>query len=151
MKELDKTKAYDLRDLNDEQLTKLAEWFLINLHKNQATVDLHDVIEFLKEWLNSRPFSFYKNKDGDYLWGFGQNSILDRCINALTLFEPTLKIGDTFECDGFICRVESEAKKWAYNRKYNEYTKVKQSELTHKKLTEITDQEFIKQLEKHAK
>ena len=65
-------------------------------------------------------------------------------------YEPQLKIGDTFEKDGFVCRVESEVeeKKWYYNTRTDKYVRTKHYG---KHLTEITNKEFIKQLEKYSK
>ncbi len=62
-------------------------------------------------------------------------------------YEPQLKIGDTFEKDGFVCRVESEVKKWYYNTRTDKYVRTKHYG---KHLTEITNKEFIKQLEENV-
>ena len=62
-------------------------------------------------------------------------------------YEPQLKIGDIFEKDGFVCRVESEVKKWYKSE--NAY--VRTEPMKAEGWTEITDQEFIKQLEIHSK
>ena len=59
-----------------------------------------------------------------------------------------LKIGDTFEKDGFVCRVESEVEKWVYNTFAKSYYRTKTNH-THEIV--ITDQDFIKQLEKYSK
>lgn len=59
----------------------------------------------------------------------------------------SLEIGDTFEHNGFVCRVESEVMKWAYNTKTNAYYKTSRKK---EHLKEITDQEFIAQLEKYS-
>ena len=60
-------------------------------------------------------------------------------------YEPQLKIGDTFEKDGFVCRVESEAEKWYYlDGKYQKLDKYAFG------ATEITNKEFIAQLEKYS-
>lgn len=59
-----------------------------------------------------------------------------------------LKIGDTFEKDGFVCRVESEVEKWVYNTFAKVYYRTKPNH-THEIV--ITDQDFIKQLEKYSK
>lgn len=62
-------------------------------------------------------------------------------------YEPQLKVGDTFEYNGFICRVEGEIEKWVYNTKTNAYYKTLQKK---EHLKEITNKEFIKQLEENA-
>lgn len=72
-----------------------------------------------------------------------------------------LKIGDTFEYKGFVCEVKEEVKKW-YKIEDNKNNKVafeklcKQDvldieKLPYAKLTEITNKEFIKQLEENAR
>lgn len=62
-------------------------------------------------------------------------------------YEPQLKIGDTFEKDGFVCRVESEVKKWYKSE--NAY--VRTEPMKAEGWTEITNKEFIKQLEDNAR
>ena len=138
MKELDKTKAYDLRDLNDEQLKELLEWLQKEEPKsnwdyfNKST----SFIYFNNEW--------YESYNLDSLEDF-----YNEVINAQTLFEPTLKIGDIFEHDGFICEVKEPVKKWVYNSIENSYYKT--NKLDDLRVNVITDKEFIKQLEKYAK
>lgn len=61
-------------------------------------------------------------------------------------YEPQLKIGDTFEKDGFVCRVESEVKKWYKSE--NAY--VRTEPMKAEGWTEITNKEFIKQLEENV-
>ena len=63
-------------------------------------------------------------------------------------YEPQLKIGDTFEYNGFVCRVESEVKKWYYNTRTDKYVRTKHYG---RHLKEITNKEFIKQLEENAR
>lgn len=136
MKELDETKAYDLRGLNGEQKLELLRW----LHKKEPKCrwtyffDSTNYIYFRNEWLET-----------DNL--LGSEDYYNEIINALTLFEPQLKIGNTFEKDGFICRVESEVMKW-YKSK-TAYVKTEPMEA--KGWEEITDQDFINQLEKYIK
>lgn len=59
-----------------------------------------------------------------------------------------LKIGDTFEYNGFVCRVESEVDKWVYDKYQEAYYKTKE---WHSNYKEITNKEFIKQLEENAR
>ena len=61
-------------------------------------------------------------------------------------YEP--KIGDTFEKDGFVCRVESKAEKWVYDKYQEAYYKTKE---WYSNYIVITDKEFIAQLEKYSK
>ena len=62
-------------------------------------------------------------------------------------YEPKLKIGDTFEKDGFVCRVESKAEKWVYDKYQEAYYKTKE---WYSNYIVITDKEFIAQLEKYS-
>ena len=62
-------------------------------------------------------------------------------------YEPQLKIGDTFEKDGFVCRVESEVEKWVYDKYQEAYYKTKE---WYSNYIVITDKEFIAQLEKYS-
>lgn len=129
--QLDKTKAYDLRDLNEDQLQEFRKE--IELYSDLKG-DETDII-------------FYEC--GTWWWNTGKFNIEDReVINALTLFEPQLKIGDTFEHNGFICEVKEPVKRWCYNKEFNMYIKTSD---VREFVTEITDQEFINQLEKHAR
>ena len=76
-------------------------------------------------------------------------------------YEPQLKIGDTFEKDGFVCEVlhQIDEKKWfllkSPNNKDISYEKLDNEglkDINHLYTKqEITDQEFIKQLEIHSK
>ena len=63
-------------------------------------------------------------------------------------YEPQLKIGDIFEKDGFVCRVESEVEKWVYDPYQEAYYKTSSK---NKNYTEITNKDFIKQLEENAR
>lgn len=62
-------------------------------------------------------------------------------------YEPQLKIGDTFKYNGFICRVEGGVEKWVYDKYQEAYYKTIQCNSNYK---EITNKEFIKQLEENA-
>ena len=92
MKELDRTKAYDLRDLNDEQLETISYKLALHL----------DVLKVNKKIKYNKHIGHW-----DYVI-----TIDEKPINALTLFEPQLKVGDIFEKDGFICEVKSKIIKW---------------------------------------
>lgn len=133
MKELDKTKAYDLRDLNDEQLTELLEWLELNdkgwEHYNERDLRKYNVISFridVNQWV-----LHYKG------------SI--ELTNALTLF---MKIGDTFEYNGYICEVKTDVKRWVHNSMENSYYKT--NKLDDIRITVITNQTLIKLLEENA-
>ena len=62
-------------------------------------------------------------------------------------YEPQLKIGDTFEKDGFVCRVESDVEKWVYDKYQEAYYKTKE---WYSNYIVITNKEFIAQLEKYS-
>lgn len=65
--------------------------------------------------------------------------------------KDTSKVGDTFEYNGYICEYKEKIEEeiWVLNTSTKAFIKVKKFyDFTHK---EITDQEFIKQLEKYSK
>ena len=103
------------------------------------------------------------NKIYDNRWNYiaNDNNIFDECKDVIangykiisfnefkSRYKPQLKIGDTFEYNGFVCRVESEVKKWYYNTRTDKYVRTKHYG---RHLKEITDKEFIKQLEENAR
>ena len=142
MRELDKNTSYDLRDLNESQLKEFKQECIKQGATNVFYKDsVDDFNEYIK--MNNVQFSdtLFNGK-----WCIGKS--LNQSVNALTLFEPQLKIGDTFEYNGFICRVESEVKKWVYNTKTNAYYKTSRKK---EHLKEITNKEFIAQLEENAR
>ena len=71
-------------------------------------------------------------------------------------YEPKLKIGDTFEYNGFVCEVKEKIKEpilvgdWIRNDR-NMFFKYEKWMLNSPLWVKITDQEFIKQLEIHSK
>lgn len=145
MKELDKKKAYDLRDLNDEQRRELLSYMRVNFEKwRKSNVIFDDSILIYA---------------GDRWWQGCLDEIEEReLVSGKTLFEPQLKIGDTFEHEGFICEVKELVKRWykVYTKERTAFEKYSQKDLDKMSwmsvsFTEITDQEFIKQLEKHAR
>lgn len=92
MLELNKEYAYDLKDLNDEQIKQVAEFVFNNRHKNQNVPDIGGVITVMNECKEEDLLSFYKDEDDDELWGFSEYDLKGRnlskpSINALTLFE----------------------------------------------------------------
>lgn len=140
MKELDKTKAYDLRDLNDEQLETIAYKLALHL----------DVLKVNKKIKYNKHIGYW-----DYVI-----TVDETLTNALTLFEDkkeeikfNLQIGDTFEHDGFICEVKEPIKKsiWVYDGFNKTYDKINKEDFESGWHKEITDQDFINQLEKHLK
>ena len=62
-------------------------------------------------------------------------------------YEPNLNIGDTFEYNGFVCEVKEEIKKWYKSE--NAY--VRTEPMKAEGWTEITNKEFIKQLEENVR
>jgi len=147
MKELDKTKAYDLRDLNDEQRKELLSYMRINFktwRKSNVIFDDSILICASDRWLQGCLDEIEERE----------------LVSGKTLFEPQLKIGDTFEYEGFICEVKEkiEEKKWykVYTKERVAFEKYSQKDLdkmSWMKVTfeEITDYHFINLLERHSK
>ena len=71
-------------------------------------------------------------------------------------YEPQLKIGDTFEKDGFVCEVKEKIKElilvgdWIRNDR-NMFFKYEKWMLDSSLWVKITNKEFIKQLEDNAR
>lgn len=114
-----------------------------------------DEQDYVSMKLNNEIYSLnwnYITNDNDAFDGYG--NVMNAGYELISFdefksrYEPQLKIGDTFEKDGFVCRVESEVKKWYYNTRTDKYVRTKHYG---KHLTEITNQEFIKQLEENAR
>lgn len=83
--ELNPDYAYDLSELNDEQLECVAEFFDKNIHHYQSDGNT-------KKWIKGHMYKslFLKDKDsdGDILWLFNHKSKVTKpVINAKTLFE----------------------------------------------------------------
>ena len=141
MKKLDEKVVYNITNLSMEKL--------------QILLDYLNTIESPYEYLNAEeqrskyPGNIYLISDNYNKWYFtGVKRYNWPDVDALTLFEEdALKIGDTFEYNGFICRVESRVKKWVYNTYAKAFYKTKYSN-DHE--IEITNKEFIKQLEENA-
>lgn len=101
----------------------------------------------IHEWRNYR--RFLNIDDGSY---YQSKSCAENNGYEIISFEEfksryELKIGDTFVYNSFVCRVESEVKKWVYNTYAKAFYKTKYSN-DHE--IEITNKEFIKQLEENA-
>ena len=142
MRELDKNTSYDLRDLNESQLKEFKQECIKQGATNVFYKDsVDDFNEYIK--MNNVQFSdtLFNGK-----WRLSEG--LDKSVNALTLFESQLKIGDTFEKDGFVCRVESDVEKWVYDKYQEAYYKTKE---WYSNYIVITNKEFIAQLEKYSK
>ena len=132
MIKLDKTKAYDLRDLNDEQLTELLDWLKVN-DKGWDKFS----ISLLKKYV------ILAFKESSNQWVINHSE--KETTNALDLF---LKIGDTLEYNGYICEVKKPIKIWVYDTYLNSYYKVETINSEYYK--EITNQTLIKLLEENA-
>ena len=71
-------------------------------------------------------------------------------------YEPQLKIGDTFEHNGFVCEVKEKIKEpilvgdWIRNDR-NMFFKYEKWMLDSPLWVKITDQDFIRQLEKYSR
>ena len=87
---------------------------------------------------------FFREHNGFYK--FALDIRLEYLISGR--YKEVLKIGDTFEYNGFVCRVESGVEKWYYNTRTDKYVRTKHYG---RHLKEITNKEFIKQLEENAR
>ena len=142
MKKLDEKVVYNITNLSMEKL--------------QILLDYLNTIESPYEYLNAEeqrskyPGNIYLISDNYNKWYFtGVKRYNWPDVDALTLFEEdALKIGDTFEKDGFVCEVKENVSFWVYNTLISTYHK--DVELMEHHIL-ITDQEFINQLEKFAK
>lgn len=123
---------------------KVGEVYLDTNYNTEVKVEIIDVENNLIYFSGYKETDFYIEHNGFYKFG------LDVRLKHLTSgrYKELLKIGDTFEYNGFICRVESEVKKWYYNIRTDKYVRTKHYV---KHLTEITNKEFIKQLEENAR
>lgn len=130
MKNLDRTKAYDLRDLNDEQINEVLNYLKNNIDswKNNTRLVADYLIHMDNNW-----------------WQAGYLDVENKSLtNALELFE--LQIGDTFEYNGYICEVKEPIKRWVYSKNVKAYFKTREY---HSELVEITNQQLIKLLEEN--
>ena len=155
MKKLDEKVVYNITNLSMEKL--------------QILLDYLNTLESPYEYLNAEeqrskyPGNIYLISDNYNKWYFaGVKRYNWPDVDALTLFEEdALKIGDTFEKDGFVCKVlhQIDEKRWfrlkSPNNKDISYEKLDSEglkDINHLYTKqEITDQEFIKQLEIHSK
>ena len=143
MKKLDEKVVYNITNLSMEKL--------------QILLDYLNTIESPYEYLNAEeqrskyPGNIYLISDNYNKWYFTRVKRYNwPDVDALTLFEEdALKIGDTFEKDGFVCKVlhQIDEKKWVYNTYAKAFYKTKYND-DHE--IEITNKEFIKQLEENA-
>jgi len=152
MKELDRTKVYDLRDLSDKQKGELLHWLI----RNDKFWDLLSIADIKNYKIHySEPI-----KEWDLF--FNESLEGREVISALELFEeePQLQIGQTFEYNGFICEVKEkvEEKKWylvivhnVLNYKYLSSDGINRYINKNYTTKLITDQEFINQLEKYSR
>ena len=157
MRELDKNTSYDLRDLNESQLKEFKQECI----KQGATnVFYKDSVDDFNEYIKTDSVQFSDTLfNGKWCISRG----LDQSVNALTLFEPQLQIGQIFEYNGFICEVKDKIKKKIWFVIKNKHTK----SITYRyaeriefevfyddddvECKEITNKEFIKQLEENAR
>ena len=156
MKKLDEKVVYDITNLSTKQL--------------QILLDYLNTIKSPYEYLNAGeqrskyPGNIYLNFDGYNKWYFtGVKRYNWPSVDALTLFEEdVLKIGDTFEHNGFVCEVKEkiEEKKWYRiidrigNLYFEKMPKERAEQAVNyevKSITEITNKEFIAQLEENAR
>ena len=93
MKELDKTKSYDLSKLNEEQIHQLAEYVYENKHSEQDLLSTHDAKEWIKQFMHGRILTFYNEPSCYKVWEFGKNEkTTNEIICATTLFNEDVWI-----------------------------------------------------------
>ena len=150
MKKLDEKVVYNITNLSMEKL--------------QILLDYLNTIESPYKYLNAEeqrskyPGNIYLISDNYNKWYFtGVKRYNWPDVDALTLFEEdALKIGDTFEKDGFVCEVKEKIKEpilvgdWIRNDR-NMFFKYEKWMLDSPLWVKITDQEFIRQLEKYSR
>lgn len=157
MKKLDEAKKYYLGNLNKDQRGVLYD-YLLSVDEAYSGLSRDEFKEFSKDYIvfDCNHWDWLAEDRTDALELF-ENEIKQLKKEEIKL---NLQIGETFEYNGFICEVKEkiEDKKWIKVIWDNEvsYDKIdiERFDLLEKCggiLTEITDQEFIKQLEEHSK
>lgn len=122
---------------------KVGKVYLDTDYNTEVKVEIIDVENDFIYFSGYEKTDFFKEDNGFYQ--FSLDIRLEHLISGK--YQEVLKIGDTFEYNGFVCRVESEVKKWYYNTRTDKYVRTKHYG---KHLKEITNKEFIKQLEENA-
>lgn len=123
---------------------KVGKVYLDTNYNTEVKVEVIDIENNHIYFSGYEKTDFFREHNGFYQ--FALDIRLEHLISGR--YKEVLKIGDTFEYNGFVCRVESEVKKWWWNNVTNIYLKSEKG-LAHWK--EITNKEFIKQLEENAR
>lgn len=123
---------------------KVGKVYLDTDYNTEVKVEIIDVENNFIYFSGYEKTDFFREHNGFYQ--FALDIRLEHLISGR--YKEVLKIGDTFEYNGFICRVESEVKKWVYNTYAKSFYKTKYN---NEYEIEITNKEFIKQLEENAK
>ena len=122
---------------------KVGKVYLDTDYNTEVKVEIIDVENNLIYFSGYEKTYFFREHNGFYK--FELDIRLEHLISGR--YKEVLKIGDTFEYNGFVCRVESEVEKWVYDSYQEAYYKTSQR---NGNLKEITNKEFIKQLEENA-
>lgn len=122
---------------------KVGKVYLDADYNTEVKVEIIDVENNLIYFSGYKKTDFFIEDNGFYI--FGLDIRLEHLINGR--YKEVLKIGDTFKYNGFVCRVESEVEKWVYDKYQEAYYK---TSTKNKNYTEITNEDFIKQLEENA-
>ena len=122
---------------------KVGKVYLDTVYNTEVKVEIIDIENNLIYFSGYKKTDFFIEYNGFYK--FGLDIRLKHLISGR--YKELLKIGDTFEKDGFVCEVKEEIEKWYKSE--NAYVRTKPMKADG--LTEITDQEFIKQLEENAR
>lgn len=114
MKKLDKTKAYDLSNLNNDELYQVAEYVYKNKHRDQAIFSIEETIDWFTR--NKGIFFNYNPHYTMECWGFFNSS--QELTDAKELFEEwTPKQGEKVLVSG-------DGVEWVerfFVTKYNDY------------------------------
>ena len=122
---------------------KVGKVYLDTDYNTEVKVEIIDVENNFIYFSGYEKTDFFREYNG--FCQFALDIRLEHLISGRS--KEVLKIGDIFEKDGFVCRVESEVKKWYKSE--NAY--VRTEPMKAEGWTEITNKEFIKQLEDNAK
>lgn len=135
---------------------KVGKVYLDTYYNTEVKVEIIDIENNNIYFSGYEKTDFFREHNGFYQ--FALDIRLEHLISGR--YKEVLKIGDTFEYNGFVCEVKEEVKKW-YKIEDNKNNKVAFEKLCEQdvldieklpytKLTEITNREFIKQLEENA-
>lgn len=122
---------------------KVGKVYLDTDYNTEVKVEIIDIENNHIYFSGYEKTDFFRKHNGFYQ--FALDIRLEHLISGR--YKEVLKIGETFEYNGFVCEVKEEIKKWYKSE--NAY--VRTEPMKAEGWTEITNKEFIKQLEENAK